>query len=467
MAKRSPKIALYKEGSKGEALTAKVLKAPDMVDAYEVMQSDFVPEESTVQINDHGAFLAANLTEEEARKLAEAPEVIEVVDDIDVYALGPAAGGADEGDLAADLETGMLEPADAQWLEAEPYPEFASDEELMSPEQVRLLCEMENPLDDDLELEWRLTEGMAVDEEPTFEVPETEPPEPGEVEKLRRELVPWNVRRVMAPRAWGLGATGDGVRIAVVDTGIDRRHRDLRFWGGVSFVPGERSFQDNHGHGTHVTGIIAAQRNGWGLVGVAPEARLSAVKVLNSAGQGKLSWVLNGLVWCSRNRIDIVNLSLGSRARTHDTRAYNRAFEHIGKNLLRRNGILAVAAAGNDYHRPVSDPARCPSYLAVSAVTRRGSLTPFTNIGPQIELCAPGQGILSTWPTGFRRLNGTSMACPHVTGVAALVKSWNPTWHGDKIRCHLCRTAVDLGPSGRDWPFGYGLVNAFRALSFP
>ena len=110
-----------------------------------------------------------------------------------------------------------------------------------------------------------------------------------------------------------------------------------------------------------------------------------------------MSWILNGLMWCYRARMHVVNLSLGSRVTTHNPRVFNAAYEHVGRRL-RSRGILLVAAAGNDHHRPVSNPARCPSYLAVSALDRRRRLTTFTNVGPQIELSAPGQGILSTFP---------------------------------------------------------------------
>lgn len=131
--------------------------------------------------------------------------------------------------------------------------------------------------------------------------------------------------------------------MAVVDTGIAPRHPDLRVYGGASFVPGVTRWHDDHYHGTHVAGTIAAAMNRRGVVGVAPAARLYAVKVLDRRGRGQTSWILNGLAWCYRYRMHVVNLSLGSGATTHSTSNYSRAYENAGR-LLRRRGILPVAA---------------------------------------------------------------------------------------------------------------------------
>ncbi len=277
-----------------------------------------------------------------------------------------------------------------------------------------------------------------------------------------RDYITCGLRIIYAPLAWRY-STGAGARVAIVDTGIAPRHPDLRVYGGASFVPGVRSWADDHGHGTHVAGTVAALANNRGVVGVAPHARLYAVKVLNSRGSGRSSWIINGLVWCYRNRMHVANLSLGSRVTTHDPRVYSAAYERAGR-LLRQRGILSVAAAGND-NGPVGNPARCPSFLAVSAVDCNRRRASFSNFGRQVELAAPGVDVWSTYPqTGYRKLNGTSMACPHVAGVAALIKRRHPSWHGDRIRVHMWRTATDIGPSGRDVAYGFGLVNAYRAV---
>ncbi|MDX1530291.1 MAG: S8 family peptidase, partial [Rhodothermales bacterium] len=281
-------------------------------------------------------------------------------------------------------------------------------------------------------------------------------------ERIAFDVVLPNLRLVNAPPAWRF-TKGTRARLAIVDTGIAPRHRDLRVVGGVSYVPGVSSWHDDHGHGTHCAGISAGLMNRRGIVGVAPQADVFAVKVLNRYGSGMKSWVLNGLLWCARFGIHVVNLSLGRRATTHNPATFDAAYEHVGR-ILRRRGIIAVAAAGNDGHKPVGDPARCPSYMAVSAVDFSRRLTTFTNIGPQVEVCAPGLQILSTVPTGYRRMSGTSMATPHVAGAAALVKSRHPSIHGDSIRLRLMLSATDLGGAGRDWAFGHGLLNAYQAI---
>ncbi|EBA10915.1 S8 family peptidase [Roseobacter sp. CCS2] len=277
-----------------------------------------------------------------------------------------------------------------------------------------------------------------------------------------RDYITCGLKIIYARYAWRY-STGAGVRVAIVDTGIAPRHPDLRVYGGASFVPGVRSWADDQGHGTHVAGTVAGLANNRGVVGVAPHARLYAVKVLNSRGSGRLSWIINGLIWCYRTNMHVANLSLGSRANTHNPRVYSAAYERAGR-LLRRKGILAVAAAGNS-NGPVGNPARCPSFMAVSAVDCNRRRAGFSCYGPQVEMAAPGVGVVSTYPqSGYRSLNGTSMASPHVAGVAALIKRRHPSWSGDRIRVHMWRTATDIGARGRDIAYGYGLVNAYRAV---
>ena len=128
-----------------------------------------------------------------------------------------------------------------------------------------------------------------------------------------RDYITCGLRIIYAPHAWRF-STGNGVRVGIVDTGIVRSHQDLRVYGGYSSVPGNPSWIDDHGHGTHVAGTVAALRNNRGLVGVAPNARLYAVKVLNRNGSGSTSSVLAGLQWCINAGMNVVNLSLGSKS---------------------------------------------------------------------------------------------------------------------------------------------------------
>lgn len=283
---------------------------------------------------------------------------------------------------------------------------------------------------------------------------------------MAADYITYGLRMIFTPYAWRY-TKGLNARVAVVDTGIARRHNDLRVYGGASFVPGVTSWNDDQGHGTHVAGTIAALANGRGVVGVAPQARLYAVKVLNSRGSGMTSWILNGLTACYRAHMHIVNLSLGSIATTHNPSTYSRAYERAGQ-LLRRRGILAVAAAGNSGRtsRPyVGNPARCPSFMAVSAVDSQRRRAAFSSYGPQVEIAAPGVNIWSTTNNGtYGQKSGTSMAAPHVSGVAALSKSRRPYLSGSHIRNRMKTTANDLGSPGRDPFYGYGLVNAFRSV---
>lgn len=287
-----------------------------------------------------------------------------------------------------------------------------------------------------------------------------------EVSIMATDYISYGLRMIFAPYAWRY-TQGQNAKVAVVDTGISRTHSDLRVYGGVSFVPGVTSWNDDQGHGTHVAGTIAAQRNARGVVGVAPLARLYAVKVLDRRGRGMTSWILNGLTACYRANMNIVNLSLGSLATTHNLNTYSRAYERAGL-LLRRRRILAIAAAGNSGRttRPyVGNPARCPSFMAVAAVDSNGRRAAFSSYGPQVEIAAPGVSVWSTTNNGsYGQKSGTSMAAPHVSGTAALNKSRRPYLTGSQIRSRMNVTARDLGSAGRDAFYGHGLVNAYRSV---
>ena len=272
------------------------------------------------------------------------------------------------------------------------------------------------------------------------------------------DKTPWGVNRIDAERAWEV-TQGKGIKVAVADTGIDYRHQDLRpnYKGGVSFVPTETSPMDYNSHGTHVAGTIAAARNCVGVVGVAPSAYLYAVKVLGAGGGGRWSFLLAGIEWCIRHRMDIVNMSLGaSSAPTVMERVMDAAY---------KRGIILVAAAGNCRGGPVSYPARYRSVIAVSAIDSSNNWATFSCKGPEVELCAPGVNIDSTLPGNkYGTKSGTSMAAPHVTGTAALAISshrYAINHAGPQIiRRLLQKTADNLGVPGRDPLFGFGVVDA-------
>jgi subtilisin family serine protease len=266
--------------------------------------------------------------------------------------------------------------------------------------------------------------------------------------------------------------TGRGACVAVLDTGADLAHPDLapRFageWKAASFVPGEAA-QDGHGHGTHCVGIVAGPRRSTSgrRYGVAPDARVLVGKVLSDAGTGFSDWILEGIDWAAENGARVISLSCISTRSAGQP--YSVVYERVAENLLRsRPGALVLAAAGNAserpwYTRPVDNPAACPSLVAVGAVHPAGRIASFSgrqmdDIG-EVNLAAPGVRVHSAWAGGgFRTLSGTSMAVPHVAGVAALCLEEEPTLSGPALWRVLEERALPLGDVH---DFGRGLVQA-------
>jgi subtilisin len=275
------------------------------------------------------------------------------------------------------------------------------------------------------------------------------------------QSTPWGVGRIHANLVWPGGNTGAGVDVAIIDTGIDGRHPDLAVVDGINFAgPPDKEgstdpadWNDGFGHGTHCAGIVAALNNDIGVVGVAPGARLHAVKVLDDSGLGYTSDVIQGLEWSATHHMQIASMSLGGGASMSLQQACDAVFAA---------GVLLVAAAGNSAG-PVSFPAGYPSVMAVSATDSKDQLAYFSNFGPEIELGAPGVDIYSTYKGGtYTTLSGTSMACPHVTGAAALVWAAG-AGSNTAVRDILTGAAEDLPPAGWDPSFGYGLVDAQKA----
>jgi len=281
----------------------------------------------------------------------------------------------------------------------------------------------------------------------------------------------WGVQRINSDIVHNQGITGTGVKIAILDTGIDYTHGDLNgnYKGGYDFVFNDEDPMDDstgeliNSHGTHVAGIIAAEKNGIGVVGVAPDAELYAVKVLNGGGSGLGSWIISGLQWSVDNNMDIVTMSIQGYTdmqSVHDAvdNAYNR-------------GLLVIAAGGNTNGGIVTYPAAYDSVIAVTATDFANQRASFAPIGPEIELAAPGVNIYSTIiGGGYGIRSGTSMAAPHVTGVAALIlssgfKDVNSDGMLDnKDVRELLHDANDLGGLGRDSTYGYGIVDAQRSV---
>lgn len=300
-------------------------------------------------------------------------------------------------------------------------------------------------------------------------------PEIAYVERDRRvhataQETPWNIGRIGADRVWTAeyGCTsGAGIDVAILDTGIDADHPDLSVAGGINCTGNilkdgstrRADWTDKEGHGTHCAGIVAALNNSVGVVGVAPQVRLWAVKVLADDRSGYVSDVIQGLEWCVDNGIEIVSMSFAGEFSQALGEACDAACEA---------GLLLVAASGND-GVAVGYPAAYDSVIAVSAVDAADRLAAFSSVGPAVELTAPGVDIRSTYRDGgYASFSGTSMACPHVAGVAALVwASPSLAIHSAAgVRARLRATAEKL-PSLSAAQVGYGLVQAEKAALPP
>ncbi len=286
---------------------------------------------------------------------------------------------------------------------------------------------------------------------------------------VQAQQVPWGFGPLKAPIEPNSFHTGKNVKVAIIDTGIDSKHPDLKVAGGVCVldVQCKGNYQDDSydGHGSHVAGIIAAQNNSIGSIGIAPGASLYAIKALDSNGDGTTTTILSGIDWAIQNKMDIINLSLIAEDDDPVLREMvNKAYER---------GILVVAAAGNNgFKDPNKDivqyPGKYDSVIAVGGVDSSLKRMVSSATGTELEVVAPGEEIYSTVPKtgdfedgnvdGYTKLSGTSMAAPYVAGVLALLKEEYPNESNVELRKRLDDGAKDLGTVGKDWSFGYGLV---------
>jgi len=323
------------------------------------------------------------------------------------------------------------------------------------------------------------------------------PPGKGKNKAQPSQTIPWGVDRVHAPDAWSIttGYTGGVIEVAVLDTGIDYDHPDLKdniAWG-VSTLHGRVSYKPNdykdvNGHGTHVAGIIAALNNNIGVVGVAPGVEIYAIKVLGNDGSGWISDIVLGIDQAllgpdgvldsngngkivgdpADDAAEVISMSFGGSSDVqtlHDViiKAYNY-------------GVVLVAASGNDGSSSPLYPAAYPEVIAVGAIDKNNNVPDWSNRG--IEVSAPGVDILSTYPDDtYETLSGTSMACPHVSGVVALIQATYYNKYGtvlpvgtsddtsnNTVRGIIHTTAEDLGIAGWDTLYGYGVVDAYSAV---
>jgi hypothetical protein len=304
----------------------------------------------------------------------------------------------------------------------------------------------------------------------------------------------WNMRAINAPEGWDLSVgTGDeDVIIAILDSGIDLTHPDLqdKIVAGYDFIEGDTVPQDENGHGTHVAGIAAAVgNNGEGVAGVSWDAQIMPVRVVDADGECTLFDVAAGIVWATDHGAKVLNLSLG-----FPLIAVLLDQGLMGADALREavdyayaHDVLIVVASGNEYEELALPgyPAAYAHIVAVGAVGTQNQHASYSSAGNYVDVVAPGgeisrlhdtAGVLSTMPAyevtltqegcanSYDTLHGTSMAAPHVAGLAALIWSVNPELSNDQVAAIIEGTAQDLGPRGRDDCFGAGLIDVHRAV---
>jgi minor extracellular protease Epr len=275
--------------------------------------------------------------------------------------------------------------------------------------------------------------------------------------------ITWGDADVGAPQAWAAGITGAGVKVGIIDGGIDYTHPYLNVVGGYDFTTGSSSpaaYTDNvpscDGHGTHVAGTVGAKHNNSQVVGVAPDVQLYALKVFQDFGAGCLAWSsdqMSALDWAATNGLKVVNMSLGGPGSSV-------AYQMAVTNAIAA-GVTIVAAAGNDAGGAIDYPAAYSGVVAVGALDQGNTPAGYESVGPQMLVAAPGSNVLSTLPGGGVGLkSGTSMASPHVVGVVALLVQAHPTWTVAQIQAALQSMAADIYTAGFDNYTGWGLVQA-------
>ncbi|HCF71272.1 MAG TPA: serine protease [Syntrophomonas sp.] len=272
---------------------------------------------------------------------------------------------------------------------------------------------------------------------------------------------------MLATRKMWASTRGKGAVVAIIDTGVDYRHPDLapNMIGGISMVSGVKDYMDDNGHGTHVAGTIGANGK---LLGVAPECKMLAIKVLNADGSGAIGDINRGLAWARNWRgpggeqVDVINMSLGGPLPNPTLHA--EIIKTVGQ------GITVICAAGNagdgnPNTDEVSYPAYYPETVAVGAIDLSTGIANFSNSNSSINVVAPGVDTYSTYPENrYINLSGTSMAAPHISGAAALIYSrWKQRFGSNPdaqtVRNILDYQAIDLGAAGFDHLYGYGFFS--------
>lgn len=294
-------------------------------------------------------------------------------------------------------------------------------------------------------------------------LPDVLDPGGGDCSTHSEQEIPWNVERIGADQVDG---TGSGVDVGILDTGIETDHCSLEVAGGENVTalgtPGD--YEDRHGHGTHVAGTVGATDNDYGVVGVAPESNLYAVKVLDDTGSGRYSDLVAGIDWCMEHEIEIISMSLGGESRSETVDQAVTAAYDAGHLLLSAAGNEENEGDGRCEEETMTYPATHEDVLAVAAMDQDDTLASYSSVGSAIDLIAPGSDVPSTTTSNeYAEASGTSMACPAVTGVAALV--WESRTADDTpneaVWERLTETAEPVLETCEE---GHGLVDARAAL---
>lgn len=289
---------------------------------------------------------------------------------------------------------------------------------------------------------------------------------PGAVSLIQEagDVRDWGLDAIGVPEAWKL-SKGKGVKVAVLDTGIDLQHRDLKDQVLIAkdFTGSASGTADVQGHGSFCAAQVAGAENGVGMVGVAPEAKLVIAKVLGDRGSGLGSWIAAGVDWAIEQKVNVISLSLGSKG-------IDPRIEAAIKRALDA-GIIVIAAAGNDGPREgtVGYPGGQNGVICVAAVDSDLKVAGFSSRGSQVMVAAPGVNIRSAYPGDrFAVMSGTSMATPYTAGVAALYVA-NCRERGVKPSVSdfvkaIQTTSKDLPPQGRDTATGFGLIQPSKIV---
>jgi subtilisin family serine protease len=276
----------------------------------------------------------------------------------------------------------------------------------------------------------------------------------------------YSLKLIQAEEAWAINEGNPKVKIAILDTGVDVTHPDLK----DKIVTGRNMFDttkppmDDNGHGTHCAGIAAAVvNNGEGIAGVASKCSIMPVKVLK-AGSGTDDTIAEGIVWAADNGANVITMSLGLYRSS-------KPIEDALQYALDKGVTITASAGNNDDENTIHLPSTYPGVIEVGAVDDKDKKASFSNYGKFMSIAAPGVGIISTLPTyatqkplNYGKLSGTSMAAPHVAGLVGLILSQKPNLKPAEVKKVLESTSKDLGDKGWDKYFGAGRIDALEAL---